>query len=416
MHVNLTSKMSDNYPLLPKATSTTTTTPPPKQRMTAGSIALISLIFAWVSQAELSKSLQHGSATIKPYNKPFFITILNQSMMVVAFGLNVFFLPKTQLCSPSKYLKDHGLSIRKVAMSGSFLAVIYCASTYFWFTSIGKNTVSVSVASGIYNSSVVWVFLLSLIFKIETFTIPKAIGVVLAIVGVALSSTSSSSTSPPSLSPSSSSPSSSPSPFTWSVSSSSPSSLPAPSSMVFNVGYIEVIGSAMLYALFEVVLKLITNAALHRRNKNTIGSKEEEVPIGIANIFTGTIGLAHLFLLSFLFIPFNAFGWEIFEWPSSSQWGLLWLNAGMGTMFNVSFVAAIALMSPTLVSVSCLLTIPIAAITDLILNNYRAEDQHVSFTSIKIVGLCCICLGFLAFVGICGQEKEEKEKEQEEGV
>lgn len=392
----------EDYPLLSPAIAPSTPTPRPKKsRLTAGSLALIFLIVAWVSQAELSKALQHGSAGVKPYNKPFFITILNQSMMVVAFALNVFFLPKSDLCAPSKYLQANGLSVRRVAISGAFLAVIYCASTYFWFASIGENTVSVSIASGIYNSSVVWVFLLSLLFQIEVFSIPKAIGVVLAIAGVALSSSSSSASSAPAPSPAPS------------------STLLAPSPPPFvQIGYIEVLGSAMLYALFEVVLKLITNAAQHRQRaaheatqcppeieqddgEKNDAAQEEEVPIGVANIFTGTIGLAHMFVLSLLFVPFNALGVETFQWPSNNQWELLFLNAFMGTMFNVSFVAAIALMSPTLVSVSCLLTIPIAAATDLVLNNYRTADQHVTFTSINIAGLCLICLGFLAFVGLC---------------
>ena len=70
-------------------------------------------------------------------------------------------------------------------------------------------------------------------------------------------------------------------------------------------------------------------------------------------------------------------GWEVFELPSAAQWRMLLLNAGMGTLFNVSFVAAVSLLSPTLVSVSCLLTVPIAAMADLLLNQYRDADEQV---------------------------------------
>lgn len=70
-------------------------------------------------------------------------------------------------------------------------------------------------------------------------------------------------------------------------------------------------------------------------------------------------------------------GWEVFELPSAPQWRMLLLNAGMGTLFNVSFVAAVSLLSPTLVSVSCLLTVPIAAMADLFLNHYRDADEQV---------------------------------------
>ena len=344
---------------------------PHKRCLTGGTLALITLIFAWVAQSEVSKSLQHGSASIEPYNKPYFITILNQSMMVVAFALNIFFLPRSQLCSPSTYLRANGLSSKRVCISSICLAFLYCASTFLWFTSMGKNTVSVSIASGIYNSSVVWVFLLSLLFRIESFSYLKGSGVFLAIFGVALASIKSSSSS-------------------------------GGDHLTFQIGYLEVVGSAMLYALFEVVLKLVTNAA-----QNRAGTEDEAVPIGIANVFTGTIGLCHLFILSLLLWPLNNLGWEIFEWPSKNQWGMLWLNAGMGTLFNCSFVASIALMSPTLVSVSCLLTIPIAAVTDLCLNQYRTKDEHVTFTAINIIGLCLICSGFLAFTGTCGKKRTD---------
>ena len=85
----------------------------------------------------------------------------------------------------------------------------------------------------------------------------------------------------------------------------------------------------------------------------------------------------HVFFLSLLLFPMDKLGWEVFELPSAAQWRMLLLNAGMGTLFNVSFVAAVSLLSPTLVSVSCLLTVPIAAMADLLLNQYRDADEQV---------------------------------------
>ena len=408
-------------PILKHQQSSTSTRQ--KYQLTGGTLALIFLIFAWVVQAEVSKSLQHGSKDVQPYNKPFFISMLNQSCMVSAFLLNGFFLTRKEFCSLPTYLANNGLSVYTVSIRCVQLGFIYCASTFLWFSSLGHNSISVSIASGIYNSSVVWVFLLGIFFRLESFTWAKGGGVLLAIVGVALSSiTSSSHSALPSAN--SSSPSSS-LPLPSSPSSSSPSSsLPLPSSpssvlrlqkqhqgFTFQFDYLQVVGSAMLYACFEVLLKLVTNAAQHKAGR----SKHQDVPMAIANIFTGGVGVVHLFVLSWLFWPLNHFGWETFEWPSSAQWHGLVLNAGMGTIFNISFVASITLMSPALVSVSCLLTIPIAAITDLLLNASRDQSEQVRFTAVNVIGLCLICSGFVAFTVHCGKKGVEEEEEEEEG-
>jgi hypothetical protein len=385
--------MSSNSPLLPvnKEEERHNERKNSFKGLTAGTLALVCLIFAWVIQAEVSKSLQHGSASVKPYNKPFFITILNQSLMVSAFFFNFLFLSREEVFSIKMYLVANGLSIYKVAVSCIQLGIVYCASTFLWFSSMGQKSVSVSIASGIYNSSVVWVFLLSLFFHLEFFSWLKSGGVILAIVGVVLSSITSTSHS---LHPSNSTSNVTTTSFIVIQSSQ------IGSGVTFQLVYLEVVGSAMLYACFEVMLKLITNAAQKRAGKNS----GEDVPVGVANIFTGGVGLVHIFVLSFLFLPLNYFGWEIFEWPTIEQWKMLALNAGMGTMFNVSFVASIALMSPTLVSVSCLLTIPIAAIADLMLNSSRDQSEQVQFTITNIFGLCFICLGFIAFTVRCRKE------------
>ena len=391
-------------PILKHQQSSTSTRQ--KYQLTGGTLALIFLIFAWVVQAEVSKSLQHGSKNVQPYNKPFFISMLNQSCMVSAFLLNGFFLTRKEFCSLPTYLANNGLSVYTVSIRCVQLGFIYCASTFLWFSSLGHNSISVSIASGIYNSSVVWVFLLGIFFRLESFTWAKGGGVLLAIVGVALSSITSSSHS-----------------ALPSANSSSPSSsLPLPSSpslrlqkqhqgYTFQFDYLEVVGSAMLYACFEVLLKLVTNAAQHKAGR----SKHQDVPMAIANIFTGGVGVVHLFVLSWLFWPLNHFGWETFEWPSVAQWHGLVLNAGMGTIFNISFVASITLMSPALVSVSCLLTIPIAAITDLLLNASRDQSEQVRFTAVNVIGLCLICSGFVAFTVHCGKKGVEEEEEEEEG-
>jgi drug/metabolite transporter (DMT)-like permease len=378
--------LESQAPAATTAPSSATVAKTPPKTSTLGLVSLVLLIAAWVGQSEVSKFLQEGTG--ESYNSPYFITILNQSCMIIALPLNLFLLPWRDFCSPGAYLKAQGLSVRTVALHSSYLALVYCASTYFWFSALGRTAVNVAIASGLYNSSVVWVFLLSLACGMETFTTAKAIGVVLALVGVGLGSISSESPEAPTMNISSPSPSQSEPTF----------ALLHSNSHHMQLGYIEVIGSAILYAVFEVLLNRVTNSAARRRNNGNQENGNQEVPLAVANIFSGGIGLVHLFCLTILLWPLDALGIEPFHWPTSAQWGLLWVNAGLGTLFNVSFCAALVLTTPLFVSVSCLMTIPLAACVDLL-------RGQANFTGLQIGGMLLICVGFFCFLGLCGKRK-----------
>eukprot|EP00946_MAST-07B_sp_MAST-7B-sp1_P001927 g1927.t1 len=360
-----------------------------KRTSMLGVASLAVLIAAWVGQSEVSKFLQEGAGAA--YNAPYFITVLNQSMMVLAVPLNLFLLPRRDVFFPGAYLSKFGLSVRAIALHSTYLAIVYCASTYFWFGSLGRKSVNVAIASGLYNSSVVWVFLLSLACGMEKFSALKAVGVATALAGVSAGSISTASAA------ASSNVSSSPSPSPFSHLRSAGNS-PLHQSFNIQIGYVEVVGSAMLYAVFEVLLNRVTNRAVA---KHAEGGVVPDVPLAVANFFTAGVGFVHLFFLSLMLWPMDALGIEPFVWPTPEQWGLLWINAGLGTLFNISFCAALVLMSPLLVSISCLLTIPLAACVDLI-------RGQADFTGLQIVGMFLICAGFLCFLGICQQKRDEK--------
>ena len=197
------------------------------------------LIAAWVGQSEAPKFLQEGAVCVQ---RPYFITVLNQSMMVLAVPLNLFLLPRRDVFFPGAYLSKFGLSVRAIALHSTYLAIVYCASTYFWFGSLGRKSVNVAIASGLYNSSVVWVFLLSLACGMEKFSALKAVGVATALAGVARGPFQQHRLPLP---PMCVSPS--PSPF---------SHLRSAATRLFTgfniqIGYVEVVGSAMLYAVFR---------------------------------------------------------------------------------------------------------------------------------------------------------------------
>ena len=94
----------------------------------------------------------------------------------------------------------------------------------------------------------------------------------------------------------------------------------------------------------------------------------------------------------------DALGWEVFEMPSSEQLPLVLANGFLGFLFNCCFVASLALLNPLLVSITCLLTIPITAVVDILLNHSRPPDQQVIFNAYNISGLVAVAVGFLIFV------------------
>ena len=132
--------------------------------------------------------------------------------------------------------------------------------------------------------------------------------------------------------------------------------------------------AAVLYGLWEVLYK-------------KYGVKDSTPPLLLCFIL-GSYGLAHLFVFWVFFIPFNYFGWEPFRFPSTGQFQLIAFNAFLGTMYNVSFMAALALLpSPVFVSVAGLMTIPLSALSDYLLHG-------TTLGALQITGVALIVFGF----------------------
>ena len=380
-------------------------------RQAWGWTSLVLLVLSWVGQAELAQLIETStSSTAANFNKPAFITILNQGCMFVCLPLAWIYLKATGRKSRDlgnendaefsfvKYLAKQGYTRCGFTWNCVWLAFIYFFSTYLWYLALGStidNTrhaspsplsytpsslsissrprfatstkvpaVSVGLATAIYNTSVVFVWGFSLCLLGDSLSVGKMIGMLLALGGACLCGISQSPLG----------------------------------DVSFNLWSFVVLGSAATYGLFEVMYKWTTlRAATRRPPEFQKFSESVDVPLAMGQLFTGGIGLAHIFVVSVLLIPLHFSGVERFEWPTAAQWKLLAVNAVAGTLFNASFVMSLTLMEPLFVAMATLLTIPASFVADIFIDSLRNELSQKEFGTARLSGMAAIVCGFLVF-------------------
>ena len=179
----------------------------------------------------------------------------------------------------------------------------------------------------------------------------------------------------------------------------------------------------------DAVKRAAANVALHDADIEGLMPPAEIVVAGmgadvvVTNVMTGMIGLASLVLLLvpillLMLVPRGALGpqhgnrsssaapqngaadaarsvlsWispEQLVWPTSrAVWLALLLNASLSLVFNIALFLALTLTtSPLIVSVGCMLTIPITAVVD-----YVAHGDSVTLGS--ALGSCAVIAGFV---------------------
>ena len=127
------------------------------------------------------------------------------------------------------------------------------------------------------------------------------------------------------------------------------------------VGSTFVLVAAILYALYEVLCERF----VFRGSEST----------ALANTLSGIIGILNILLLwppipVLSAVPSQSWGaWvsEPFQAPDAEDTRFIMINALLALMFNIFFMLAIALTSPLITSVGCMLTIPVSAVCDWLL-------------------------------------------------
>ena len=244
--------------------------------------------------------------------------------------------------SYAAYLQNvHDITFQEIFKRGAFLTILYTIAGYLYYSALPQT--SVSVGAAIYNTSVVAVYILSILFLHEKWKLHKSIGIAAAVGGVVLLSTGKGLDGETSK---------------WSAN-------------------LLVAASAILYASYEVTIAKIMK-------------KQAKSP-EVITLVTASMGFSTAILWLVVTPVLSAVpttGWchEHFDWPSQDQIYFLALNAMLAIIFNVTLMLSISSTSPLVVSITCVTTIPVAAIFDYCLHGTQLTMNFVWGSLLIIVG------------------------------
>jgi drug/metabolite transporter (DMT)-like permease len=276
--------------------------------------------------------------------------------------------------SPIYYLRKHFIV-------SFFLAVLGFVTVYTWYLSLPWTIVSVNTA--IYNCSCVGVFILSVIMLKERVSVLKLVALVLCTAGALVLMV--------------------PDLVDHKKDSDDESNV---------AGYVLVVASTGLYALYEVLYKKFakmeghsdlaakavdTDEILAKENyyydgDDAVGetlsresSPRGQVSMEIASdgpkqsewmsqlklleetlLFLGMIGVYTLCLAWPGILVVHFAGWEEFELPRGKALEGILITMGLDSVFNILLMLAIFLSTPTFISVGSLLTIPASVLADYV--------------------------------------------------
>ena len=230
----------------------------------------------------------------------------------------------------------------KLFLACTMLSLIGITSALSWYVSLPLIPVSANTA--IYNSQCVGVFIFSVLILKEKINLWKVLAILLCVGGVVM------------------------------IALGGKQSKSATGNSAW--GYLAVAISMVSYSLYEVLYKKwIEEEPNHEKLVEEEGLVTPETPLeeeekgafdNVVEAFLviGFIGLITLFVF-WIGIPIaNATGLEKFEFPTSKDWEVLFINALLDTTFNVFLLISISFSNPLFVSIVSLLTIPTSVVAD----------------------------------------------------
>eukprot|EP01135_Chromosphaera_perkinsii_P004766 Nk52_evm38s295 gene=Nk52_evmTU38s295 len=256
--------------------------------------------------------------------------------------------------NPFAYLRLMGLRPYRLIRIGSGLSVLYFVANYLYFVPLSLTTVNESTV--IFNLSCVFVYIFSVLFLNAEVVLMKVVAIGFSLIGAIVITLHRSKAEPSSSSSSSSS-----------------------SSGMHLLGDMLILGGAVLYGLFEVLY-------------NRYIVKERMLPFPAVSFIMGWIGLATMLLVwpGLFFVHFV--GLEKFEIPSWEASQYVLLNIALAFSFNALFMICLALLSPLLVSMTTLLTIPLSGVADYILHGTMFGIVDAFGGLLVVIGLAMLAL------------------------
>jgi len=296
-----------------------------------------------VGMAQVGQVIQENG-----YEKPFF-------MAYVAHSFYLWFFPAAALMYCwIKRKKNHsinGLVIEKSGKKFPFwkyirvslvVAVIVFFMLYMWYASLSRT--SVAVNTSIYQCNSVFVYIFSICLFKESITALKVLSVLICLGGVFM--------------------------ISFGDSGSGESANDA-------IGYVLLISSTFLYALYEVVYKYI---GVDPEDNKTEAFYHALLVLAWIGIFTAILFWPGLLLLHYT-------GWEPFVWPQGTVLLNVFLMALFESLCNLCLLTGIFLTSPLFICVGSMLTVPTAILTDFFLGK-------LDLSILAYMGIFCIVLGF----------------------
>jgi len=211
---------------------------------------------------------------------------------------------------------------------------------------------SVSGNTAIYNSSPVFVFLISVFLIKEKITVFKILSVIMCVAGVLIIS------------------------FTSNENSGGTGKF-----ISTTFGYILVVVSTCLYSLYEVLYHKISHFV-----------KDNDGPVIESARFLGLMGVFNTIFVWVPVVVLSQTNIEPISFPDKAQFELMLFNTFLDSIYNVLLLLGIGLTSPIFISVGVVFTIPVSILMDYLMHSFYLPW-------ISLIGVVLIIGGFFLING-----------------
>ncbi|KAJ9080190.1 hypothetical protein DSO57_1027721 [Entomophthora muscae] len=352
-----------------------------KRRYAIGILLLLGVVVLWVSSSFLINHI----FSKQEFNKPFFLTYFNTGTFSL-YLLIVFFQrqkdkwtlepnqasERMSLILDSEAVPRYDVQITKViidvddgpietkskAASASTkysdletakLSLTFCILWFLanWSTNASLSLTTVGSSTILCSTSGIFTLLLGSFFKIEKFTWAKLLGIMISFGGVVL------------------------------VGISSNSDLRGPSITWESVmlGDAFSLLGAFFYGCYTTYLKV------------KVG--EENIDM---RLFLGFVGLINLIIMIPVLAANHFLGIETFSFPpTSTVWLMLIVNGLLGSFLSdYLWIFAVIMTSPLVVTLGLSLTIPLAMMGDILINDISVSTMYGSGAGLVVIGFLFI--------------------------
>ncbi|KAJ2230419.1 hypothetical protein H4R99_003478 [Coemansia sp. RSA 1722] len=226
-------------------------------------------------------------------------------------------------------LRRPGWVLMRMLLLTALLAGLLNASAYLWYVAVGFT--SMSKVTAIYNMSCFFAYLFSILLLHERVRVVKCAAVAISIVGVVFMTLTANDADAQAMSP-------------------------------------EQQSAARRQELFGDLLSLVCagGIGLYQVLYKKLAVPRDFHSLYHVNFMTTLLGLATL-VLYWVPVPLLSIsGVERFHWPNREQLGYIVANALFGVAYNGGFMIALALTSPLFAAIGVMLTIPVMAVVDMV--------------------------------------------------